>query len=699
MKASIISNHRSLLVLSGSMGWCHSRVKQVLTGSLAGSRLWVGESPESDIPVSKAGKARQWLGRELDLLVFDAHCGFDVDAFGALSGTVRGGGLLVLLTPDLKDWKGFDDPEHRRMAVYPEPENVVTGRYLARLSSLIREYKELTFISENGNSDWQKVSPSTESSSIDDRICRTADQLSAVNAVKRVATGHRRRPLVLTADRGRGKSAALGIAAAQLLQGENTVERIIVTAPSMASAEVIFRHAESLLDNCESSAGPVNWEGKVLAFRAPDELAESGEDCDLVLVDEAAALPAPLLEKLLRAHSRIVFATTIHGYEGTGRGFAVRFRKTLDGITPRWRPLHISEPVRWADKDPLEAFVFKALMLDSSAAEIERLESVSADQCELVRIDRDELVQDDIMLRELFGLLVLAHYRTRPFDLRHMLDGPNIEVYGCLYQGRVVATLLAAREGGIEEEMVEPIWLGQRRVRGHLIPQSLSNHVGIPEAVTRKGLRILRIAVHPSIQRKGVGRLLVDYVANQSGARQFDYIGSSFGATADLLHFWGDCGFQPVRVGLTREASSGCHSLMVLKPLAESGERLVREASNRFLDNFLLQLPGALVDLAPEIVVLLFQGSHFHPSELTLSDRRDIYSFSFGNRLYESCLASLKKYLLFILGDKEEVATYVQEDLDFLIMKILQNRNWSEIVCYCGFQGKNAAMNRLRKIF
>src|SRR5690606_42099695 len=59
-------------------------------------------------------------------------------------------------------------------------------------------------------------------------------------------------------------------------------------------------------------------------------------DTDLVIVDEAAQLPVALLQHLVLCHpdTPLAFATTTHGYEGTGRGYVLRFSKWL-GSVPR----------------------------------------------------------------------------------------------------------------------------------------------------------------------------------------------------------------------------------------------------------------------------------------------------------------------------------------------------------------------------
>ncbi|MGB1270689.1 MAG: GNAT family N-acetyltransferase, partial [Endozoicomonas sp.] len=323
-------------------------------------------------------------------------------------------------------------------------------------------------------------------------------------------------------------------------------------------AEVIFVHArESLGNQAEAQLGCIH-------FLAPDVLVASAPVTDLLMVDEAAAIPAPLLEAMLKRHSRIVFATTVHGYEGTGRGFAVRFRKTLDAITPQWRELRMEEPIRWRSGDPVEAFVFQALLLNAAPCHGRELAGITPEQCHFRPLSRMELLSHEALLNELFGLLVLAHYQTRPFDLRHLLDGGNIEVYGLFFRSRLVGTVLAAREGDIDDGLREAILLGQRRVKGHLLPQTLSHHLGIRDSVALQGLRIIRIAVHPQSQGMGLGKKMMASIRDQCVSGGMDYLGTLFGATEELLAFWHQVGMVPVRIGVTREAASGAHSVLML---------------------------------------------------------------------------------------------------------------------------------------
>ena len=695
-------NHRELIVFSGEQDWCLHSVNEWLPYLLEEQGLWLGEGVPEAMPVIHAAKASQWLGRERQFVVFNGWSGFDVDAFGAISGVVKGGGVMFLLVPELAQWSQLEDPEHCRITVYPETKNRVTGRYIQRLAKLLTESEHCSLIQQHKEPAWSALpNLNVESEASDDfGYCQTPEQAQAVEAIKKVATGHRRRPLVLTADRGRGKSAALGIAAAQLLT--HGLKRIVVTGPSLASTEQVFQHAGKCLENtCLSrgtfSGGRVQWQDKSIQFMAPDEIVVNPVDCDLMLVDEAAALPVPLLETLLRQQSRIVFSSTIHGYEGTGRGFAIRFRKKVDSIAPKWRALSIRQAIRWADHDPLEQLVFSSLLLDASPAEDHQVEGATAEQCEWVCFDRDQLVQNESMVAQVFGLLVLAHYRTRPFDLRHFLDGPNIEVYGLLYKGRLVGTVLAAREGAIDASMQEPIWLGQRRVRGHLIPQSLSNHAGIPEAIRQKGLRVLRIAVHPAIHRKGLGAEMLNCLAQSARDKGFDYLGTSFGATSGLLNFWQNSGYQPVRTGLQREAASGCYSLMMLQSLSEAGNELLVEARSRFFDNFLLQLPESLKVMEAELVRQLFRGaSDFSSADLSERDWQDIASFSRGQRLFESCLPAVRKLLLKGLVCAGSEFDSCEQALRVLVIKVLQQQSWSNLAQYEGLAGKKQVLVHLR---
>ncbi|MDD7804551.1 MAG: GNAT family N-acetyltransferase [Endozoicomonas sp. (ex Botrylloides leachii)] len=696
------SQHRRIIVIAGSHAWGGNTAMSLVNQLPYDARLWVGstevlQKPADRLTVINFQQAKQWLGAEVDCLIINAWSGFDVNGFGALTGALKAGGVLFLITPPLSSWSHYPDPEHQRMVVYPQQIEDVTGRYLKRFALLIKDNPLLSFIEEQGGVRFQQgLVPALPSKGFG--ACKTAAQQQAVGAIINVAKGHRRRPFVLTADRGRGKSAALGIAAAALM--EEGASRILVTAPALASTAILFKHCAEQLGVTDDQSGALVWNKQQLLFKAPDDLAEQHQICDLLLVDEAAAIAAPLLKKLLKSYPRIVFSSTIHGYEGTGRGFAIRFQLILNQLTPQWKSLHISEPVRWAANDPLEEFTFDALLLNALPADRAVFNQADWRQGTIEKINRDELVSNKILLNELFGLLVLAHYKTTPMDLRHLLDGSNISVYAFKVKNHVLATGLVAHEGGIDQPWVNDIWLGKRRVRGHLLPQSLSNHVGLPESIKLLGARIIRVAVHPEFQQQGIGRFLVSEIMTELRASGIDYIGSVFGATPQLLSFWQKEGFFPVRIGLKKEASSGAHSVMVIKPLTVQGTDILKEGRRQFARQLPYLLIEALNRLDSDIVLYLISNCDKQENaNLTESDWADVYSFAYGQRLYESCIVSLKKLTWDMLANQQHDKALHDSDSALLIGKILQNRQWPDVAKQLNVVGRSQVTRCLRSIF
>ncbi len=696
-----IARQRRMLLLSGEASWCREAAASALRGAGFTQVLWVGAQPRAE-PAVSAGQVGRFLGRELEAVVFDAHSGFDVDAFGLISGTVRGGGLFILLTPPQAQWAAFPDPEHARIAVYPYRPEEVSGRFLARFAALLAGADGVLALAQGHPLPPlpPPPPPAPPTDPVGDPACRTADQAAAVAALIHVITGQRRRPVVLTSDRGRGKSAALGIAAARLLQGG--LRHIVITAPRLEAVGPVFDHAARLLPAAQVTRAHLTLgEGRV-EFVPPDELFLAPVAADLVLVDEAAAIPTPILERLLGHYPRIAFATTVHGYEGTGRGFAVRFHKVLEARSRGWRAVRMEAPIRWAPGDPLERLVFRSLLLDAAAAPDEVAATAEPTGCAFERLERAALARDEATLSQLFGLLVLAHYRTRPLDLRHLLDGPNLTVHVARSQGHVVATALVAREGGFDGETARGVWAGRIRPHGHLLPESLAAHLGLEEAPRLCSARVMRIAVHPAAQGRGIGSRLLQQVVESARREGLDLMGSSFGATSELLEFWAGAEFRPVRVSVKRGATSGAHSVIVLRPLSAAGAALFATARGRFLDHLPHLLGATLRELDPAQAMRLLRRG---PDEASLGgaaaqgwtlDRQDweeVAAFAFGRRIYEACLVPVWKLAGRALAEARPMPPAAAE---VLTAKVMQGRGWSEVAQLMHLSGRAAVVEALR---
>jgi tRNA(Met) cytidine acetyltransferase len=680
------------MVLAGGCDWCRQSAKDLLFDTQR-PRLWVGEGMNG-IECIPAAAAAQWLGRELDLLVYDAWSGFDVDAFGAISGTLRGGGLLLLLTPPLEQWPDFNDPNNARIAVYPYSGEQVGGGFFRRLAGVIRAAKGVSLIEQGAALPAVPYAGSAKEPGLVDAICRTTDQQQAVEAILKVVSGHRRRPLVLTSDRGRGKSAALGIAAAQLLQQGH--RRILVTAPRLDAVQPLFAHAAALLPGATVSRAGVHWGEGHIEFAPPDALARQPQAAELLLIDEAAAIPAQLLEQLLRHHARLVFATTVHGYEGTGRGFAVRFHQVLDAQAPGWRALRMEQPIRWASNDPLERLVFRALLLSAEPAPEQALAGARMETAEIAWLERDALAADEVTLSELFGLLVLAHYRTAPSDLRHLLDSPDVSVVVMRHNGHVAATALLAAEGGIDAAMAQAIWAGTRRPRGHLIPQSLAAHLGLEQAPLLHGQRVMRIAVHPALQGLGLGSRLLGALGERAREQGLDFLGASFGISAPLLRFWQRAGMVPLRIGVSRDHSSGSHSLIVLRALSDRGEQQLDEARMRFHRQLPYLLAEPLQPLEAALACELLRDDPASPPALTEWEWRELSGFAGANRGYDFTLRPLWELTVAALADRHATTHLSAGECALLVMKVVQHRPWAEVARASGLAGRGEVLAVLK---
>ena len=591
---------RQLVWLSGDAQQCQSVAQAVWQAHSWQAPLWVGDGHLSP------RKARMRLGAEHQLVVLDTHgTGLDPEALGALAGTLTAGGLLLLLTP--QPWGAAPDPDYARFADHPWRWQDMSSHYLARLARQLQDSPGLVRW-RAGQALYLPRLPGRKEDKTDsgDADCLTSDQ---AYAVAQLVGLKRRRPLVITADRGRGKSAALGIACARLLT--HKVQRVVLTAPRLSSVASVFERVVALCPEGRRVAPGhfVLAQGCELVFLPPDLLTEQinaqqvGGDGSYLMVDEAAAIPAALLGQWLAAFPRIAFATTVHGYEGSGRGFALRFRATLERLTPQWRALKLETPIRWRSGDPLEAMIDQLLLLKAPLPSAQREGSAVSTQ----RVERAWLAQHNAVLEKLFGLLVQSHYRTSPNDLRQLLDGPGTRLRLIAQAGEPQAVLVTREEGCFEAALAEQVARGERRPQGHLLAQSLATHAGSRAALTARWWRVVRIATHPERRRQGLAKTLLEEDMAAAKRQGVALYGATFGAEASLLSFWLALGFKPVRLGISRETSTGEFAVMVAKALNAEGEAVLADLSERFQ----AALPGLLafeLKALPAAVLVLLLG-------------------------------------------------------------------------------------------
>ena len=583
---------RRLLVLSGEEGWCFDHALK-LRDALPGDWLWISPQPDAENHCSPSA-LQTLLGREFRHAVFDARHGFDAAAFAALSGTLKAGSWLVLLLPVWEEWENQPDADSLRWSDCPDP--IATPHFVQHLKRVLtadndailwRQNQPFSLAHFTPRTDWHPATgaPQPEQQQLLQQLLRMPPRVAAV-----------------TAARGRSKSALAG----QLIS--RIAGSAIVTAPAKAATDVLAQFA-----------------GEKFRFIAPDALLASDEQADWLVVDEAAAIPAPLLHQLVSRFPRTLLTTTVQGYEGTGRGFLLKFCARF----PHLQRFELQQPIRWAQGCPLEKMVSEALVFDD-----ENFTHTPQGNIVISAFEQTLWRSEPETPLKVYQLLSGAHYRTSPLDLRRMMDAPGQHFLQAAGENEIAGALWLVDEGGLSQQLSQAVWAGFRRPRGNLVAQSLAAHGSNPLAATLRGRRVSRIAVHPARQREGTGQQLIADAVQYM--HSLDYLSVSFGYTEELWRFWQRCGFVLVRMGNHREASSGCYTAMALLPMSEAGKQLAQREHYRLRRDvqILMQWNGESIPVDPLNDIMLSDD-----------DWLELTGFAFAHRPLLTSLGCLTRLL------------------------------------------------------
>ncbi len=412
------------------------------------------------------------------------------------------------------------------------------------------------------------------------KIAKTVDQAKALlTFVDAIAEKTLRSTVTLTAARGRGKSAALGVAiAAAVAHGYSN---IFITSPSPENLKTLFEFvfkgfdALNYLDHVDytiiQSTNPdfnkaivrVNihrQHRQTIQYIQPQDAYTLGQ-AELVVIDEAAAIPLPLVRKLMGPYL-VFMASTINGYEGTGRSLSLKLiqqlreqsrggskpngaadaevadrstgKATANGdIAPgrgrSLREITLSEPIRYSQGDSVEKWLNRVLCLDAALpnSKLNTQGCPHPSKCELLHVNRDTLFSfhpvSEKFLQQMIALYVASHYKNSPNDLQLMSDAPAHQLFVLVPpvdddSSRLpepLCVIQVALEGRISRQSVLSSLSRGQRAGGDLIPWLVSQQFQDEEFAGLSGARIVRIATNPEYTNMGYGSrsltLLTDF--------------------------------------------------------------------------------------------------------------------------------------------------------------------------------------------
>ncbi|WP_414830217.1 GNAT family N-acetyltransferase [Alteromonas sp. H39] len=550
--------HRQCLLLSHDNAI--AQAKDILAFAPASTSLcWLGDNAPASAVHVPITQYRRLLGQEFNVAVYNAFAPFRPSALLALAGTIRSGGRLIIACPPLLDWPRHCEVLDTHFVSHGWQLNA--SRYIQHWIELALQDSAVAIFDAHQQRLPVKLGARQEPVA-DDRFI-THDQRQTYEALVKTSDS-----AIITAPRGRGKTALLGEFAATLLANG---ESVMLTSKHFESVQPLIDRLRARADLTEIAAGQFrhNANQVTLNWVAPDNPQLQCRDNGVLIIDEAASMPLPQIQALIELSARIILATTTEGYEGSGQGFLHRFMPHyLAKKNATYH--HLKTPIRWLENDPLERLTSVGLLF--SPEEPARYSTGNTPELTLNWADFSALSKP--VTHRVMQLLIQAHYQTTPDDLMRLLDAPDIKLLLATHRDNVVGATIINMEGGPRlEEVASGIACGSRRVKGHLSAQRIALMLSAPEAATALYWRINRIAVAPEHQNHGYGSQMLAKVTADATLNKIDAITSSFGYTELLGRFWQTNGLDVIQHGVKKDKASGHASALVFRAISQRAQQ------------------------------------------------------------------------------------------------------------------------------
>ena len=479
-------------------------------------------------------------------------------------------------------------------------------------------------------------------------LCKTVDQAKAIMClIDIISEKNNKNTVSITSGRGRGKSSSMGLAvASSIVYGYSN---IIVTAPSPDNLKTFFEFLVKGLNELNFierkdyiiQEGTGEFKGSIVNIQINKNHKQTiryilptdiliFQMAELLIIDEAAAIPLNIVKRII-PDCLTFMASTIQGYEGTGRSLSIKLiddlrnKQSMSG-SRILKEISLSQAIRYADNDPVEFWLNKLLLLDATNAESFEDSMEDPNKLELYLVNRDTLFSyhkgSEAFLKKIMSLFVSSHYKNTPNDLQLLSDAPAHKIFvlcKSIDKQRkskglpdVYCAIQACEEGGISKDVILTNNKRGLKPSGDLIPWTISDHYQDQEFAHMTSIRIVRIACHPDCQRMGYGtkalQLLSQYYEGKfikidvdeieeneeeddnnknkekEGKKKLKpllnkledvkppfiyYLGTSFGLTNNLYNFWNKSGYKPLYIAMNSNSITGEHSCIMIKPLNE----------------------------------------------------------------------------------------------------------------------------------